>query len=93
MTADKTGEAADSGYALQFSGRQARDTEQERLRKIEANYEKDKAVLAKEKQPALARSESHDVGHAEVEGRTEDENPKQFIRKLSASFFEYFTGY
>jgi hypothetical protein len=92
-TADGTGETADFGYALQFPGRRARDTEQERLRKIEVNYEKDKAVLAKEKQLALARSESHDVGHAEVEGRIGNENPKQFIRKLSACFFEYFTGY
>ena len=39
--------------------------ELERLRKIEANYEKDKAALAREKVPALARSESHDIGHAE----------------------------
>ena len=35
-----------------------------RLRKVEANYERDKAEIAKRKQPALARSESHDVGHA-----------------------------
>jgi hypothetical protein len=42
-----------------------RDPERERLKKIEENYEKDKAMLAKQKQlPVLARSESHDVGHA-----------------------------
>jgi hypothetical protein len=42
-----------------------RDPERERLKKIEENYEKDKTMLAKQKQlPVLARSESHDVGHA-----------------------------
>jgi hypothetical protein len=46
----------------------ARSRELERLRKIEANYEKDKAALAREKAPALARSESHDIGHAEGSG-------------------------
>jgi hypothetical protein len=44
--------------------RDGRDRELERLRKIEANYEKDKAALVREKAPALARSESHDIGHA-----------------------------
>jgi hypothetical protein len=48
--------------------RDARDAELERLRRMEANYEKDKAMLRREKAPALARSESHDVGHAEREG-------------------------
>jgi len=43
----------------------ARDAELERLKRIEANYEKDKAMLAKERTPALARSDTHDVGHAE----------------------------
>jgi hypothetical protein len=51
--------------AQQFPKRQGRDAELERLRRIEVNYEKDKAALAREKQPALARSESHDVGHAQ----------------------------
>jgi len=37
----------------------------DRLKRIEANYEKDKAMLAKERAPALARSDTHDVGHAE----------------------------
>ncbi len=41
------------------------DAEMDRLRRIEANYERDKAALAREKQPVLARSASHDVGHAE----------------------------
>jgi hypothetical protein len=37
--------------------------ELERLRRIEANYERDKAMLRQDR--ALARSASHDVGHAE----------------------------
>jgi len=55
------------------------NSEQERQRKIEANYEKDKAVLAKEKQPVLARSESHDVGHA---NGTEDSDDLKKIARL-----------
>ncbi|QQO08999.1 hypothetical protein [Breznakiella homolactica] len=47
------------------TGMGEQDRELERLRKIEANYEQDKAELSKAKQPALARSVSHDVGHAE----------------------------
>jgi len=42
----------------------AASAEFERLRKVEANFKNDKADLAKQKQPALARSETHDVGHA-----------------------------
>ena len=53
---------------ITFPKKPGKDAEIERLRRIEANYEKDKAMLARQKQPALARSESHDVGHAEGEG-------------------------
>ena len=57
-------EASGYDHRLSFPGNHARETELERLRKIEENYEKDKAMLARQKQPALARSESHDIGHA-----------------------------
>lgn len=60
----------------QSPGRDVRDGELERLRKIEANHEKDKASLARQKQPALARSESHDVGHAEGTGDETDSTEK-----------------
>jgi hypothetical protein len=82
----ESGVRADEERTLQFPGRQTRDTELERLRKKEANYEKDKAVLAREKQPALARSESHDVGHAEGTGN-ETGNSNQFIKELSDRIF------
>jgi hypothetical protein len=61
-----------------------RDAELERLRKIEANYEHDKAALAKEKAPALARSDSHDVGHAEGEERYVEE--KRNINEMTHEF-------
>jgi hypothetical protein len=51
-----------------------------RLRRIEANYEKDKAML--ERQPALARSDTHDVGHAEGAGEADE----TAIKKMSAKF-------
>jgi hypothetical protein len=41
------------------------DREAERMARINAHYEHDRAVLAREKTPALARSDTHDVGHAE----------------------------
>jgi hypothetical protein len=45
--------------------RRAADAELESHRRKEANYERDKALERREKLPALARSETHDVGHAE----------------------------
>jgi hypothetical protein len=90
----ESGERADAEPVPQFPGRQARDAELERLRKIEANYEKDKAVLAREKQPALARSESRDVGHAEVEGvalQSKKTASKEFIHMLKRVLREKFS--
>jgi hypothetical protein len=57
--------AVNAGEERREARHTARDRELERLRKIEANYEKDRAEIAREKTPALARSESHEVGHAE----------------------------
>jgi hypothetical protein len=59
-----SGGAVEAGLSGVKQHDPVRDLELERLRRIEANYEKDKAMLAKEA-PALARSDSHDVGHAE----------------------------
>lgn len=92
-----TGESsgmADAEPVPQFPRRQARDAELERLRKMEANYEKDKAVLAREKQPALARSESRDVGHAEGEGvalQSKKTASKEFIHMLKRVLREKFS--
>jgi hypothetical protein len=65
-----------------------KDAELERLRKINANYEKDKAKLAREKAPALARSASHDIGHAEGSGEIHDRErtKKQMSKKLQVEF-------
>jgi hypothetical protein len=54
-----------------------RDLELERLRRIEANYEKDKAMLAKEQAPALARRDSHDVGQADMEAQNETDGNEE----------------
>jgi hypothetical protein len=64
-----------------------RDAELDRLRRIEANYERDKAAMAKEKAPALARSESHDVGHAE-DGGEEFIEPEKASLKMSGKLLE-----
>jgi hypothetical protein len=57
---------------------------------VEANYEKDKAMLAKEKAPALARSESHDIGHAE-DGGAEFVDPEKAMQKISDNLLEELT--
>jgi hypothetical protein len=59
-----------------------RDREVERLRKIEENYLKDKAALAREKAPALARSASHDVGTAQPAHETSTTRDDKRTRKL-----------
>jgi hypothetical protein len=67
------------------TGNPAQDPELERLRRIEANYERDKAMLAKEKAPALARSDSHEVGHAEG-GEEEENSTDHTINRMSKKF-------
>jgi hypothetical protein len=75
---------AREGVKRQFPGR---DAELERLRRIEANYEKDKAAMSREKAPALARSESHEVGHAE-DGGEEFIEPEKASLKMSSKLLE-----
>ena len=82
MSTTSAGNNAPAMSAAPSLPRKTNDPELERLRRIEANYEKDKAMLAKEKAPALARSESHDVGHAEgTNGRTISDTAE--IKKLT----------
>jgi hypothetical protein len=67
------------------SGTGAGEAELARLRHIEANYEKDKAMLARERQPALARSDTHKVGHAG--GAASDEDTiKEVSKELDRKF-------
>jgi hypothetical protein len=73
-----------SGSLKPAGGRKtvSEDPELARLRRIEANYERDKAMLEREKQPALARSATHEVGHAE--GVEEEVPSRMEIKKMSA---------
>jgi hypothetical protein len=77
-----TGDSGQGGLPGITQQDPAQERELERLRRIEANYEKDKAMLAKEKTPALARSDSHEVGHAEG-GDTDYINPEKALLKIS----------
>jgi len=45
-------------------------------------------ALARQKQPALARSESHDVGHAEGIGETHSGNKKRLINEFADKIFD-----
>jgi len=58
----------------------------DRLKRIEANYKKDKAMLAKERAPALARSDTHDVGHAEGTIEKQPDNPEKIGKHLVDTF-------
>jgi len=76
----------------QSPAQQAKDIELERLRRMEANYAKDKAILEKQKRPILARSETHDIGSA---GGTVQRNPhekkrasKQLHLKFRSELYE-----
>jgi hypothetical protein len=62
-----------------LASRAERDAELARLRRIEANYERDKALLAREK-PALARRDTHDVGNADADEQTD--SPEKLAARL-----------
>jgi hypothetical protein len=62
-----------------LAARTERDAELARLRRIEANYERDKALLAREK-PALARRDTHDVGNADADEQTD--SPEKLAARL-----------
>jgi hypothetical protein len=66
-------------------GQHAKDVEPKGLRKIEVNHDTDKAE-GKKKHPALARSETHDIGTA---GGTEEEPLS--IREESNMFRTFIT--
>jgi hypothetical protein len=65
---------------------QRNDAELERLRRIEANYERDKALLAREKQPLLARSIAHDMECAEWAAGLPAESDAFAIKRMNAKF-------
>jgi hypothetical protein len=86
--AEPTVPPVSTGMERREARQDARNRELERLRKLEANYEKDKAALAREKAPALARSESHDIGHAEGSGEVVvdiEKFVKEHIREVRQS--------
>jgi hypothetical protein len=64
---------------------QARDAELERLRRIEANYRRDKALLARERQPLFARSASLDMERAD-EGASPAESDAFAIQRMNDRF-------
>jgi hypothetical protein len=82
-TPNVNGGFGETGLSAGKPNNSIRDLELERLRRIEANYEKDKAVLAKEQAPALARSDSREAGHAEGSGEEEVDLKKTAQRQIS----------
>ena len=55
-------------------------TEQQKMAKINANYEHDKKMLAK-KDPMFAKNQFWDVGHAEGEGKQPNPDSKRDTNK------------
>jgi hypothetical protein len=69
------------------------DREEARMARINANYEHDRAALAREKAPALARSDTHDVGHAEgMEESDKVTDPKKLGKKLTMQLIDRAKG-
>ena len=69
------------------------DREAARMTRINENYEHDRAVLAREKTPALARSDTHDVGHAEgMEDSDGVTDPKKLGKKLTMQLIDRAKG-
>ncbi len=65
------------------------DPETIRLRRIEAEYEKEKAEWAKKNQPVLARSAAYDLGRAEVsDACSEADKPEKIGRLLNDEFIK-----
>ena len=74
-TARVPGESADEKRVIEGDKRKTGKAQQEaaRMARLEANYERDKRMLAKE-DPAFARRGFYDIGHAQgSEEETEDE--------------------
>ena len=65
--------------------------ERERMARINANYEHDKAVLAKA-DPMFARNQFWDVGHAEGSGDESDREIKRATKKLQENMLEKIKG-
>ena len=65
--------------------------ERERMARINANYEHDKAVLAKA-DPMFARNQFWDVGHAEGSGEESDREIKRATKKLQENMLEKIKG-
>ena len=67
-----------SGKVNESTSFPARDEEADRLERMNANYEHDRAILAKT-DPAFAKNQFRDVGHAEGSGEFSDRD----LRKLA----------
>ncbi len=78
-TGEKTETSNNKDKKIDADNKKDKSFNEEELRhkRIEANYEKDKANLIKEKEPALTRSITHDVGHAEEESSNEEDSPEK----------------
>ena len=80
-TARVSGESADEKRVIEGDKRKTGKAQQEaaRMARLEANYERDKRMLAKE-DPAFAKNRFWDVGHAEGSGGMSERD----IEKLSS---------
>ena len=76
--ASKPAQQKNSGKVNESTPFSAGDEEADRLERMNANYEHDRAILAKT-DPAFARNQFRDVGHAEGSGEFSDRD----LRKLA----------
>jgi hypothetical protein len=73
---------------LSYTGDTTKNRELEKLRRINANYEHDRRILEREKTPALARSATHDVGHAEGNEAEDAADPRTMGKQLNRQFLD-----
>ena len=78
--ASKPAQQKNSGKVTESTPFPARDEEADRLERMNANYEHDRAILAKT-DPVFAKNQFRDVGHADRNGELENMEIERIVQK------------
>ena len=78
--ASKPAQQKNSGKVTESTSFPAGDEEADRLERMNANYEHDRAILAKT-DPVFARNQFRDVGHADRNGELENMEIERIVQK------------
>ena len=89
--ASKPAQQKNSGKVTESTPFPAGDEEADRLERMNANYEHDRAILAKT-DPAFAKNQFRDVGHAEGSGEESDREIRKATQRLKENMKERVKG-